>query len=65
MTIFMLQLLRKSKFDNDNFNGKQISNRVYMYDETFIAVSLQVYALQKNINMNFLWDTLYLFMDLY
>ena len=48
MTIFMLQLLRKSKFDNDNFNGKQISNRLYIYGETFIAVSLKVFALQKN-----------------
>ena len=29
MTMFMLQLLRKCKFDNDNFNGKQVSNRLY------------------------------------
>ena len=48
----MLQLLRKSNFDIDNFNGKQISNRLHMYGETFIAVLLQVFALHKNKKMN-------------
>ena len=33
--------------DNDDFDGKQISNTSFMHGETFIALSLQVFALQK------------------
>ena len=33
--------------DNDDFDGKQISNTLFMHGETFIALSLQVFALQK------------------
>ena len=34
--------------DNDDFDGKQISNTLLiLHGETFIALSLQVFALQK------------------
>ena len=33
--------------DKDDFDGKQISNLLLMHGETFIGLSLQVFALQK------------------
>ena len=48
MAIFMFQQDQQCKVDHDSFDGKQISNRLLLYGGTFIALSLKVFALQKN-----------------
>ena len=41
--------------DSDNFDYKQISIKLFMYGESFVALPLQVFALQKIKKKTFLW----------
>ena len=52
MAISMFQQHQQSKMENDESDGKQITNRTFMNIETFIALFLQVFALQKDKKNN-------------